>query len=41
MLASQWVQIPTALSLLIILTILAAAVALSLRRTAREARLPA
>jgi tellurite resistance protein TerC len=41
MLASQWVKIPTALSLLIILMILAAAVALSLRRTAREARLPA
>ena len=41
MLASQWVKIPTALSLLIILLILAAAVALSLRRTAREARLPA
>ena len=41
MLASQWVKIPTALSLLIILMILAAAVALSLRRTARESRLPA
>jgi len=41
MLASQWVKIPTALSLLVILMILAAAVALSLRRTAREARLPA
>jgi hypothetical protein len=41
MLASQWVKIPTAWSLLAILLILAAAVALSLRRTAREARLPA
>jgi len=41
MLASQWVKLPTAWSLVAILLILAAAVALSLRRTAREARLPA
>jgi tellurite resistance protein TerC len=41
MLSSQWVKIPTVLSLLVIVAILAAAVALSLRRSAREARLPA
>ncbi len=41
MLSSQWLKIPTVLSLLVIVAILAAAVALSLRRSAREARLPA
>jgi tellurite resistance protein TerC len=41
MIASQWVKIPTVLSLLLILLILATAVGLSLRRTSREARLPA
>ena len=41
MLASQWIKIPTVLSLLVILLILASAVGLSLRRTARAARQPA
>jgi tellurite resistance protein TerC len=38
---SAWVHIPTALSLGVIMTTLAAAVALSLRRISREARLAA
>jgi tellurite resistance protein TerC len=39
MTVSGWIQVPTALSLAIIVTTLAIAVVLSLRRTAREARL--
>jgi tellurite resistance protein TerC len=38
---SAWVQIPTALSLAVIVITLAAAVLLSLRRSAREERIPA
>ncbi|HET8624211.1 MAG TPA: TerC family protein [Gemmatimonadales bacterium] len=38
MLASPWVKIPTVLSLLVVVGILATAVALSLRHTAREER---
>jgi TerC family integral membrane protein len=38
---SAWLHIPTALSLAVIVTTLTAAVILSLRRSAREARIPA
>jgi tellurite resistance protein TerC len=41
MIGSQWVKIPTAYSLLVIVGILVTAVALSLRRTSREQRIPA
>ncbi len=41
MLGSQWVKIPTLLSLAVVVGILATAVALSLRRSAREERLAA
>jgi tellurite resistance protein TerC len=41
MISSSWVKIPTALSLLVIVGILATAVALSLRRNAERARLAA
>ncbi|HEU5171251.1 MAG TPA: TerC family protein [Gemmatimonadales bacterium] len=41
MVGSQWVRIPTLVSLGVIVAILATAVALSLRRSAREARLAA
>jgi tellurite resistance protein TerC len=41
MLGSQWVHISTVLSLAVIVGILGAAVGLSIRRSAREARLPA
>ncbi|MGH7630657.1 MAG: TerC family protein [Gemmatimonadales bacterium] len=41
MLGSQWVAIPTLLSLAVVVGILATAVALSLRRSAREERLAA
>jgi tellurite resistance protein TerC len=41
MLASPWVKVPTVVSLLIVVGILASAVLLSLRRTAREERLAA
>lgn len=38
---SGWLQIPTALSLAVVLTTLAGSVVLSLRRSARETRIPA
>jgi tellurite resistance protein TerC len=38
---SGWIHIPTALSLAVIMLTLATAVGLSLRRTARESRIPA
>jgi tellurite resistance protein TerC len=41
MIGSQWVKIPTAYSLLVIVGILVTAVALSLRRTSREQRIAA
>lgn len=41
MVGSPWVKIPTALSLLVVIGILATAVALSLRRSAREERVAA
>jgi tellurite resistance protein TerC len=38
---SGWIQIPTSLSLAVIITTLAAAVVLSLRRSAQESRMAA
>jgi tellurite resistance protein TerC len=38
---SGWIHVPTALSLAVIVLTLAAAVGLSIRRSAREGRLPA